>query len=107
MTLRYGGRARQSSSAEKDFLTARFAVEMLVVQAVVFSPWIKPRTRRCFIAPALIVLAVGLFLVPRASDFALMLAVVGILRDDASAPQSLQDPGGINSVLRKFRLHQA
>ena len=50
---------------------------MLVVQAIVFSPWTKPRTTRLFIAPALVVLAVGLFLVPLAPDFALMLAVIG------------------------------
>jgi MFS family permease len=50
---------------------------MFVVQAVVFSPGVKPETTRWFIAPALAVLAVGLFLVPRASDFALMLAVIG------------------------------
>jgi MFS family permease len=50
---------------------------MFVVQAIVFSPWIRPETTRWFIAPALGVLAGGLFLVPRATDFALMLGVVG------------------------------
>lgn len=59
------------------------SVVMLVVQAVVFSPWIKPRTTRLFIAPALVVLAAGLFLVPRASDFALMLAVIGAVAASA------------------------
>jgi MFS family permease len=49
---------------------------MFVVQAIVFSPWVKPQTTRWFIAPALAVLAAGLFLVPRASDFTLMLAVI-------------------------------
>ena len=56
---------------------------MLVVQAIVFSPWIKPSTTRWFIAPALAVLAVGLFLVPRASDFMLMLAVVAAVASSA------------------------
>jgi len=56
---------------------------MLVVQAIVFSPWIKPGTTRWFIAPALAVLAVGLFLVPRASDFMLMLAVVAAVASSA------------------------
>lgn len=56
---------------------------MFVVQAIVFSPWIKPETTRWFIAPALAVLAAGLFLVPRASDFALMLVVIGAVAASA------------------------
>ena len=50
---------------------------MFVAQTVVFSPWVKPETTRWFIAPALAVLAAGLFLVPRASNFMMMLAVIG------------------------------
>ncbi len=56
---------------------------MFVVQAIVFSPWINPNTTRWFIAPALAILAVGLFLVPRASDFMLMLAVVAAVASSA------------------------
>lgn len=56
---------------------------MFVVQAIVFSPWIKPETTRWFIAPALIVLAAGLFLVPRATDFTLMLVVIGAVAASA------------------------
>ena len=56
---------------------------MFVVQAVAFSPWIKPETTRWFIAPALAVLAIGLFLVPRASDFMLMLVVIGAVAASA------------------------
>ena len=56
---------------------------MFIVQAIVFSPWIRPETTRWFIAPALAVLAVGLFLVPRASDFTLMLAVIGAVAASA------------------------
>ncbi len=56
---------------------------MILVQALVFSPWIKPETTRWFIAPALTVLAVGLFLVPQASDFALMLVVIGAVAASA------------------------
>jgi MFS family permease len=59
------------------------ALVMIVVQAIVFSPWIKPQTTRGFIAPALAVLAAGLFLVPRASDFMLMLAVIGAVAASA------------------------
>jgi predicted MFS family arabinose efflux permease len=56
---------------------------MFVVQAIVFSPWIRPETTRWFIAPALAVLAAGLFFVPRASDFVLMLAVIGAVAASA------------------------
>jgi MFS family permease len=56
---------------------------MFVVQAIVFSPWIKPETTRWFIAPALAVLATGLFLVPRATDFMLMLVVIGAVAASA------------------------
>ena len=56
---------------------------MFVMQAIVFSPWVKPDTTRWLIAPALAVLATGLFLVPRASDFALMLVVVGAVAASA------------------------
>ena len=56
---------------------------MFVVQAIVFSPWVKPEATRWFIAPALAVLAAGLFLVPRASDFMLMLAVIGAVAASA------------------------
>jgi MFS family permease len=56
---------------------------MFVVQALVFSPGVKPETTRWFIAPALGVLAVGLILVPRASNFILMLAVIGAVAASA------------------------
>lgn len=56
---------------------------MFVVQTIVFSPGLKPDITRWLIAPALAVLAAGLFLVPRASDFALMLAVVGAVAASA------------------------
>lgn len=56
---------------------------MIIVQAIVFSPWIKAETTRWFIAPALAILAIGLFLVPRADDFAMMLLVVGAVAASA------------------------
>lgn len=59
------------------------SVVMFVVQAVVFSPWIKPSSTRWFIAPALAILAAGLFLLPRASDFTLMLVVIGAVAASA------------------------
>lgn len=56
---------------------------MFVMQAIVFSPWFKPDRTRWLIAPALSVLAAGLFLVPRASDFTLMLVVIGAVAASA------------------------
>jgi MFS family permease len=56
---------------------------MIVVQVLVFAPWVKAETTRWLIAPALSVLAAGLFLVPRASDFTLMLTVVGVVAASA------------------------
>ncbi len=56
---------------------------MFVAQAVVFSPLIKPNSTRWLIPPALAVLAAGLYLVSWASDFALMLAVVGAVAASA------------------------
>ena len=56
---------------------------MFGVQAIVFSPGIKPDITRWLISPALAVLAGALFFVPRASDFALMLAVVGAVAASA------------------------
>lgn len=56
---------------------------MFVMQAIVFSPWFKPEATRWLIAPALSVLAAGLFLVPRASDFTLMLVVIGAVAASA------------------------
>jgi predicted MFS family arabinose efflux permease len=56
---------------------------MLVMQAIVFSPRFKPAMTRWLITPALAVLPVALYLVPRASDFALMLAVIGAVAASA------------------------
>ena len=56
---------------------------MFVMQAIVFSPRFKPDMTRWLIAPALAVLAAGLFLVPRASDFTLMLVVIGAVAASA------------------------
>lgn len=59
------------------------SVVMFVMQAIVFSPWFKAAATRWLIAPAFSVLAIGLFLVPRASDFALMMVVIGAVAASA------------------------
>ena len=56
---------------------------MLVVQAIVFSPLISPATTRWLIVPSFAILAVGLFLIPRASDFTLMLVATGAVAASA------------------------
>jgi predicted MFS family arabinose efflux permease len=56
---------------------------MFVVQAIVFSPLVKPDSTRWLIVPALIVLAAGLFLLPRTSDYILMIGVVGAIASSA------------------------
>ncbi|MBS4010629.1 MAG: MFS transporter, partial [Roseovarius sp.] len=56
---------------------------MLVVQALVFSPWVKPSMTRWLIAPALAVLGIGLLLLPRATDFSSMLVVIGAVAASA------------------------
>lgn len=56
---------------------------MFVMQAIVFSPWFKPDLTRWCIAPALFVLAAGLFFVPWASDFTLMLVAIGAVSASA------------------------
>ena len=58
------------------------SVVMFVMQAIVFF-WFKPDATRWLIAPALAALAAGLFFVPRASDFALMLVVIGAVAASA------------------------
>ena len=56
---------------------------MFVTQGLVFSPWFKIEMTRWLIAPALAVLSVGLFLVPWASNFTLMLVVIGAVAASA------------------------
>ncbi|WP_339913128.1 MFS transporter [uncultured Brevundimonas sp.] len=59
------------------------SVVMIVVQAMVFSPWVRPSTTRWMIAPALVVLTIGLLLLPHAANFSWMLAVIGAVAASA------------------------
>tara|TARA_R110001606_G_scaffold71247_19_gene163981 strand:- start:25094 stop:26356 length:1263 start_codon:yes stop_codon:yes gene_type:complete len=59
------------------------SVVMIAVQAMVFSPWVKPSTTRWMIAPALVVLTLGLFLLPHAANFSWMLVVIGAVAASA------------------------
>lgn len=62
---------------------AECSLVMFVMQAIVFSPWFKPDKTRWLIAPALSVLALSLILIPWASDFTLMLIVIGAVAASA------------------------
>jgi MFS family permease len=79
-------RGKQELGLNREEIAMMFtecSLVMIVVQAVVFSPWIRPETTRRMIAPAFAALATGLFVAPYASDFALMLAVVGLVAASA------------------------
>lgn len=56
---------------------------MIFVQAVVFSPLVRPDFTRWLIAPAFAVMAVGLFAVPLARDVTELLGVVGAVAASA------------------------
>ena len=56
---------------------------MFVMQAIVFSPWFRPELTRWLIAPALSVMAAGLFMMPRTSDFTSMLVVIAAVAASA------------------------
>lgn len=65
---------------------AECSIVMFVVQALVFSPFIKPEVTRWFVSPSLAMLAAGLVLVPLATSYvtttvavALVAASAGIL----------------------------
>ena len=56
---------------------------MIVAQAAVFSPLVRPEFTRWLVAPAFGILAAGLFAVPLAGSFALMLLVTGAVAASA------------------------
>ncbi len=56
---------------------------MIAVQALVFSPFIKPEFTRWLIAPAFAVMGLGLFVAPIATDFRAMLVVIGAVAASA------------------------
>ena len=59
------------------------SVVMIVVQMLVFSPLVKPSSTRFLMTPALAILAISLSLVPFASNFILMLVVIGAVAASA------------------------
>lgn len=71
------------SASQVALMFAECSLVMFAIQTVVFSPWFKPAGTRRLIAPALAVLAAGLFLVPRAPDFTLLLPVIAAVAASA------------------------
>lgn len=62
---------------------AECSLVMLIMQAIVFSPWVNPEKTRWLILPMLVLLAIGLLIVPQASDFPVMLIAVGTVSASA------------------------
>ena len=79
-------RGRQELDLTAGQIAAMFTLcsgVMIVVQALVFSPLIRPDFTRWLIAPAFAVMAAGLFVVPFATDFREMLALIGAVAASA------------------------
>ena len=79
-------RGRQDLGLTPGQIAAMFTLcsgVMIVVQALVFSPLVKPEFTRWLIAPAFAVMGAGLFAVPLATDFRAMLVVVGAVAASA------------------------
>ena len=79
-------RGKQELSLTSHHIALMFtecSLVMFVMQAIVFSPWFRPESTRWLIAPALCVVTAGLFLVPWASNFTLMLVVIGAVAASA------------------------
>lgn len=65
------------------FMFTTCSLVMFMVQAVVFSPIIKPQSTRWLIAPALAVMALALLLVPRAGEYMTLLGLIAIVAASA------------------------
>lgn len=79
-------RGKQELGLSQDQIALMFtecSLVMFAVQAIVFSPWLRPEVTRWLISPALTVLAAGLYLSSRASNFGAMLTVVGAVSASA------------------------
>ena len=79
-------RGRQEPGLTPGQIAAMFTLcsgVMIVVQAMVFSPLVKPEFIRWLIAPAFAMMGAGLFAVPLATDFRAMLVVVGTVAASA------------------------
>lgn len=62
---------------------ATCSVVMFAVQAIVFSPLMKPATARLLVAPAFLVMAIGLAIIPAIAGFREMLFAISIVAASA------------------------
>ena len=77
------GRDRGMGPFAIGILFAECSLIMLLAQAAVFSPLVRPALTRWFIAPGFVAMAIGLAAAPVASDFFGMLLVTGTLAASA------------------------
>lgn len=78
LTLR-GQQTLAMTPARIAAIFAECSLVMFLAQAAVFTSPLKPATTRWFIAPALLSMATGIFMIPTTGDFALLLAWVGMI----------------------------
>lgn len=77
------GRALEMTPFQIGSMFAECSLIMFVVQAIVFSPLVKPSATPKLIAPALALMGAGLLLIPFAEQFATQLVVVGTVAASA------------------------
>ena len=71
------------SPAELGFAFATCSVVMFAVQGLVFSPLVKPAATKVLVAPAFLVMAIGLAVIPSITAFSEMLLAVSVVAASA------------------------
>jgi DHA1 family multidrug resistance protein-like MFS transporter len=71
------------SPAELGFTFATCSVVMFAVQGLVFSPLVKPAATKVLVAPAFLVMAIGLAVIPSITAFSEMLFAVSVVAASA------------------------
>jgi DHA1 family multidrug resistance protein-like MFS transporter len=71
------------SPAELGFTFATCSVVMFAVQGLVFSPLVKPAATKVLVAPAFLVMAIGLAVIPSITAFSEMLFAVSVIAASA------------------------
>jgi len=69
--------------AELGFTFATCSVVMFAVQGIVFSPFVKPAATKVLVAPAFMVMAIGLAAIPSITGFSEMLFAVSVVAASA------------------------
>jgi len=71
------------NASEIGVMFTECSLVMLVVQALVFSPLVKPDTTRWLVTPSLVILAAGLAAVPFANGYIVMILAVALVAASA------------------------